>query len=171
MLRHDPDIMMVGEVRDRETADVTIQTALTGHLVFSTLHTNDAASAAVRLIDMGIDPYLITSTVRAFMAQRLVRVICPNCKESYTTEKGTLYRGRGCKQCSNTGYMGRIAICEILTVDRKIEELALRRASASEIRDQAIERGMTTLAQDGWERVLQGVTTADEVLRVAYVNA
>ncbi len=170
MLRHDPDIMMVGEVRDRETADVTIQTALTGHLVFSTLHTNDAASAAVRLIDMGIDPYLVTSTVRAFIAQRLVRVICPACRERIPGSASASFRGRGCAQCSQTGYSGRVAIGEILPMERGVEELILKRASATEIRDRAVALGMTTLAQDGWEKVVQGVTTADEVLRVTFVQ-
>jgi type II secretory ATPase GspE/PulE/Tfp pilus assembly ATPase PilB-like protein len=166
MLRHDPNIMMVGEVRDAETAEITIQTALTGHLVFSTLHTNDAASAAVRLIDMGIDPYLITSTVRAFIAQRLVRTICGHCRESYTKDGQRFYRGQGCAQCNHTGFMGRIAIYEFLLVSREIQELILRKASATEIRDRAAALGMTTLANDGWEKVAQGITTAEEVLRV-----
>jgi type II secretory ATPase GspE/PulE/Tfp pilus assembly ATPase PilB-like protein len=165
MLRHDPNVMMVGEVRDRETAEITIQTALTGHLVFSTLHTNDAASGAVRLVDMGIDPYLITSTVRAFLAQRLVRVICAACKESCAGERGTLYRGKGCRECNYTGYRGRIGIFEFLIMNREIERLILNRASAGEIRDKATSLGMATLAEDGWEKAAQGATTAEEVLR------
>ena len=166
MLRHDPDVMMVGEVRYGETAEITIQTALTGHLVFSTLHTNDAASAAVRLIDMGVDPYLITSTVRAFIAQRLVRVICPHCRASYEKDGQRLFRGQGCGQCSQTGYLGRVAIYEFMLMERPIQELILRKASATEIRDRAVAGGMVTLARDGFDKVAQGITTADEVLRV-----
>ena len=170
MLRHDPDIMMVGEVRDRETADITIQTALTGHLVFSTLHTNDAASAAVRLIDMGVDPYLITSTVRAFIAQRLVRVICRECRESIEGEKGMEYRGKGCRRCNNTGYLGRIGIFEFIMIGKEIERLILARASAGDVREKALELGMTTLIQDGWEKVARGITTSEEVRRVTYTR-
>lgn len=167
MLRHDPDVMMVGEVRDKETAEITIQTALTGHLVFSTLHTNDAAGAAVRLIDMGIDPYLIASTVRAFIAQRLVRLICAECRDYYTADNGQRFaRGRGCPRCNRTGFYGRIAIYEFLLMTRTIQDLILQRASAMNIRDQAITEGMITLAKDGWEKVAQGLTTAEEVLRV-----
>jgi general secretion pathway protein E/type IV pilus assembly protein PilB len=168
MLRHDPDIMMVGEVRDRETAEITIQTALTGHLVFSTLHTNDAAAAAVRLIDMGIDPYLVASTVRAFIAQRLVRVLCPACKEPAPADvQGRIfYRARGCSHCSQTGFFGRVAIYEFMMVSRSIQELILHKASAPQVRDQAIAQGMVTLADDGWEKVAAGITTAEEVLRV-----
>ncbi len=168
MLRHDPDIMMVGEVRDRETAEITIQTALTGHLVFSTLHTNDAASAAVRLIDMGIDPYLVASTVRAFIAQRLVRVLCPACKEPAPPDaQGRIFhRARGCSRCNGTGYFGRVAIYEFLMVNRAIQDAILRKASAGQVRDQAVAQGMTTLLDDGWEKVAAGVTTAEEVLRV-----
>lgn len=166
MLRHDPDVMMVGEVRDAETAEVTIQTALTGHLVFSTLHTNDAASAAVRLIDMGVDPYLITSTVRAFVAQRLVRMICAHCRTPYLENGRQYFRGRGCEKCSRTGFHGRIAIYEFLAMGRDIQELILRKASAAEIRDRAVVAGMVSLANDGFEKVAQGITTAEEVLRV-----
>ncbi|MGQ9660803.1 MAG: GspE/PulE family protein [Kiritimatiellia bacterium] len=166
MLRHDPDVMMVGEVRDRETAEIAIQTAMTGHLVLSTLHTNEAASGAVRLLDMGIDPYLITSTVLAFVAQRLVRVICPACKEAYEVEGRHLHRGKGCKACGNRGYQGRVAICEILPLVSEIQDCILRKASARAIREQADALGMKTLAQDGWEKVEQGITTFEEVLRV-----
>lgn len=167
MLRHDPDVMMVGEVRDRDTAQVAIQTAMTGHLVLSTLHTNDAAGAAVRLIDMGIDPYLIASTVLAFIAQRLVRMICPRCREPYTDAQGaTLYRGRGCRECNRSGYLERVAIAEFLPMRTEIEELILSRSSAKAIRNQADALGMQTLVQDGWEKVRQGVTTAEEVVRV-----
>jgi general secretion pathway protein E len=166
MLRHDPDVMMVGEVRDRETAEITIQTALTGHLVLSTLHTNDAASGAVRLIDMGVDPYLIASSVRAFAAQRLVRVICPKCRESYQDDGKTLYRGKGCDDCSGTGYRGRIAICEILVCDDDIRRLILDRAPSTDIDKCARKAGMVSLTQDGWDKVEQGITTAEEVARV-----
>ena len=168
MLRHDPDIMMVGEVRDRETAEITIQTALTGHLVFSTLHTNDAASAAIRLLDMGIDPYLIASTVRAFMAQRLVRVVCEHCREWYELNGRRCSRGRGCPQCNGTGYRGRVAISEILQIFPEIQDLILRRASARDIRQKAVALGMKTLAADGWDKILEGVTTVEEVTRVTF---
>jgi len=166
MLRHDPDIMMVGEVRDRETAEIAIQTAMTGHLVLSTLHTNDAAGGAVRLIDMGIDPYLIASTVLAFIAQRLVRLICPDCKESYESDGRVLHRGRGCRKCHKRGYQGRIAICEFLPLESEIQQLILEKSSAKMIRDKADALGMPTLAGDGWDKVGRGITTADEVLRV-----
>ncbi|MFC1497280.1 GspE/PulE family protein [Verrucomicrobiota bacterium] len=166
MLRHDPDIMMVGEVRDRETAEIAIQTAMTGHLVLSTLHTNDAAGGAVRLIDMGIDPYLITSTVEVFIAQRLVRVICENCKEKYEAEGKVMYRGRGCRSCNNSGYHGRIAICEFLPLESEIQKLILDKASAKMIREVADSLGMTTLAKDGWDKVEKGITSAEEVIRV-----
>jgi type II secretory ATPase GspE/PulE/Tfp pilus assembly ATPase PilB-like protein len=168
LLRHDPDVMMVGEVRDRETAEITIQTALTGHLVFSTLHTNDAASAAIRLLDMGVDPYLIASTVRAFMAQRLVRVVCEHCREWYEAEGRRCSRGKGCRHCNGTGYRGRVAISEILQVAPDIQELILKRASARDIRRKAVALGMKTLAADGWEKIEQGATTVDEVTRVTF---
>ena len=168
LLRHDPDIMMVGEVRDRETAEITIQTALTGHLVFSTLHTNDAASAAIRLLDMGVDPYLIASTVRSFMAQRLVRVVCEHCREWYDFNGRRCSRGRGCPQCNGTGYRGRVAISEILQVLPGIQDLILRRASARDIRQKAVELGMKTLAADGWDKIVEGTTTVDEVTRVTF---
>ncbi len=179
MLRHDPDIMMVGEVRDFETAEVTIQTALTGHLVFSTIHTNDAASAATRLIDIGIEPYLVASSVNAFIAQRLVRLICEKCKqemkiknekikiEGVTIGKDvTAYRGRGCKSCNHTGYSGRTSIYEILVVDEEIKKLIVQKASSDVIKKKAIELGMHTLLQDGWNKVLAGVTTVEEIMRV-----
>lgn len=166
MLRHDPDVMMVGEVRDKETAEIAIQTSMTGHLVFSTLHTNDAASGAVRLIDMGIDPYLITSSVLAFVAQRLVRVICGECRESYEADGRTLFRGRGCRACNKSGFHGRIAICEFLPLVPAIQDLILQKSSATRIREAADKLGMRRLADDGWEKVLKGVTTAEEVLRV-----
>lgn len=166
MLRHDPDVMMVGEVRDRETAEIAVQTAMTGHLVLSTLHTNDAAGGAVRLIDMGIDPYLIASTVLAFTAQRLVRVICVDCRESYESEGQHLYRGRGCASCRNSGYHGRVAISEVMPLESELQSLILSRSSAKHIREKADSLGMRTLYQDGWDKVAQGITTAEEVLRV-----
>ncbi len=167
MLRHDPDVMMVGEVRDRETAEIAVQTAMTGHLVLSTLHTNDAAGGAARLIDMGIDPYLITSTVQAFMAQRLVRTICENCRELVEHADGRMrYRGHGCTQCNQCGYRGRIAICEFLPMDDSISALVLGRASAPQIRERANVLGWPTLREDGLAKVENGLTTEEELRRV-----
>jgi type II secretory ATPase GspE/PulE/Tfp pilus assembly ATPase PilB-like protein len=180
MLRHDPDVMMVGEVRDQETAETTIRVALTGHLVFSTLHTNDAASGIIRLMDMGIDPYLISSSVNAFIAQRLVRVICGNCKEKAELSKEFLgeldlcpddvgceiFKGTGCDSCGNTGYKGRTAIYEILTINDEIREFVLRRSSAEVIKKAAVNLGMRTLRRNGWEKIARGITTPSEVLRV-----
>jgi type II secretion system protein E len=177
VLRHDPDIMMVGEVRDFETADITVQTALTGHLVFSTLHTNDAASGAARLLDIGLEPFLVASSVEAFIAQRLVRKICPKCKEKAKlstpgsekkkrSETTTVYRGKGCKECGNTGYMGRTGIYEILRVTDDMRKLILEKASSDVIKEKAVKAGMRTLRQDGWEKVLAGITTPEEVIRV-----
>ncbi|HQP10588.1 MAG TPA: ATPase, T2SS/T4P/T4SS family, partial [Candidatus Omnitrophota bacterium] len=183
ILRHDPDVIMVGEVRDTETAQITIQTALTGHLVFSTIHTNTAASGATRLIDMGIDPFLITSSVEAFIAQRLVRVICPKCKVKITDEKVDLgetiagidpaqpfYRGKGCPACNSTGYKGRIGIYEILVMTEPVRKLILEKASADKIERKAREMGVKSLAQSGWEKVFAGVTTPEEVRRVTQVE-
>ena len=183
MLRHDPDVMMVGEVRDFETAEITIQTALTGHLVFSTLHTNDAASGATRLVDIGIEPYLISSSVNAFMAQRLVRTICQKCKEQVKVKSDkikiegvaagkdvTVYHGKGCKACNNTGYMGRTGIYEIMLVGDEINKLILQKAPSDAIKNKAMELGMHTLRQDGWDKVLKGITTPEEVMRVTQVE-
>lgn len=166
MLRHDPDVMMVGEVRDKETAEIAIQTAMTGHLVLSTLHTNDAAGGSVRLMDMGIEPYLISSTVLAFVAQRLVRVLCPACKESRQEGGGAVWVKRGCRECNGSGFRGRVAISEILPLTREIQNLIVRRASSRDIREAADRAGMRTLAQDGKDKVLAGITTEEEVLRV-----
>ena len=182
MLRHDPDIMMVGEVRDFETAEITIRVALTGHLVFSTLHTNDAAGGITRLLDMGIDPYLVASSVECFIAQRLVRLICPVCKRQIKPSKDVLkelgvgqisdiskvkfYEGEGCDECKHTGYKGRTAIYEVLVIDSEIRNLVMARESADRIKKKAIERGMRTLRQDGWEKIKLGATTPTEVLRV-----
>ncbi len=166
MLRHDPDVMMVGEVRDAETAEIAVQTAMTGHLVLSTLHTNDAAGAAVRLIDMGVEPYLITTTVLCFVAQRLVRTICEHCKESYEEDGNIYYHGAGCRKCSNSGYSGRIAISEIVPLVPSIRELIINRSSSSLIRAEADKLGYRTLQQDGEEKVRKGITTREELLRV-----
>ncbi len=181
ILRQDPDVVMVGEIRDEETARIAIQASLTGHLVFSTLHTNDAASAVTRLVDMGIEPYLITSTVLGFMAQRLVRVICKNCKKPYTPTdielealnisrneliNGTLMKGEGCNLCMGTGYKGRMGIYELLIMNNQIKTVVLQGSDATKINDIALETGMEPLRQYGKMKVIQGFTTQDEVLRV-----
>ncbi len=181
ILRQDPDIIMIGEIRDRETAEIAIQASLTGHLVLSTLHTNDSASAVTRLTDMGIEPYLISSTVVGVMAQRLVRVICPNCKQPYSPQDGMvswnelqkvakgfvkLHKGAGCEKCLETGYMGRTGIFELLLVDDQIRDLIVRRQGSHIIEQAAVEKGMTTLRQDGLRRALAGATTLEEVYRV-----
>ncbi|MDP2939567.1 MAG: ATPase, T2SS/T4P/T4SS family [Candidatus Omnitrophota bacterium] len=186
MLRHDPDIMMVGEVRDFETAEITIRVALTGHLVFSTLHTNDAATAITRLLDMGIEPYLVSSSVECFIAQRLVRLICPECKfqvpvkeqlfkEEILKEfdladvdlsKLEIFEGKGCEACKFTGYKGRTGIYEFLVVNDAIREMVLQRLPANQIKKKAVSLGMRTLRQDGWQEVTKGITTVSEVIRV-----
>lgn len=180
MLRHDPDIMMIGEVRDFETAEITIRVALTGHLVFSTLHTNDAAGGITRLLDMGIEPYLVASSVESFIAQRLVRLICPKCKIEKKPDKEILnefgiedsadnaliYEGKGCESCKFSGYRGRTAIYEVLLMNEEIRELVLRRASSDQIRKKGLELGMRTLRMDGWEKIKKGLTTITEVIRV-----
>ncbi len=190
VLRHAPDIMMVGEVRDFETAELAIRTALTGPLIFSTLHTNEVADGATRLLDIGIEPFLLASSARAFIAQRLVRLICPQCKErdDAVSEKvkaqitGELsqfglkesdirfYRGRGCKLCNFTGFKGRTGIYEILVVDKTIKELILKRASTDNIREEAVKQGMKTLRLSGWKKVIEGLTTPDEVMRVTQIE-
>jgi len=181
IVRQDPDVILIGEIRDRETAEIAIQSSLTGHLVFSTLHTNDAASAVTRLIDMGIEPFLVTSSVVAIIAQRLVRVLCPHCKEEYVPDKESLanlglnksvlkdhtfYRKKGCNLCMQTGYRGRTAIFEIMTVDDEIKRLILKTSDANQINELAIKHGMITLQQDGIQKVMRGITTTEEVLRV-----
>ncbi len=181
ILRQDPNVVMVGEIRDLETAEIAIRAALTGHLVFSTLHTNDAPSAFTRLIDMGIEPFLVASSVEAVMAQRLVRTICASCKTPQQIEKDYLrrigfpapridttvfYKGRGCDDCRQLGYQGRTGIYELLVLTEEIRPLVLNRTSASNIAQKAIELGMLTLRMDGWEKIEQGVTTIEEVLRV-----
>ncbi len=183
ILRHDPDIMMVGEVRDLETADIAIRASLTGHLMLSTLHTNDAASGITRLIDIGVEPYLIASSVLGFLAQRLVRVICPKCKQedqavepalkqeiahSLGIDAGTvkIYRGAGCHECYETGYLGRAAVHELLLVNDEIRSLIMGRNHADQIKQRACALGMQTLRQDGWRKVLEGVTTPEEVVQL-----
>jgi type II secretory ATPase GspE/PulE/Tfp pilus assembly ATPase PilB-like protein len=181
MLRHDPDVMMVGEVRDLETAEIAIRVALTGHLVFSTLHTNDAAGAVTRLEDIGLEPYLVSSSVLCIIAQRLVRVICPDCRKErpLTPEMAAefgippaeakghcLFEGKGCPACNGSGYRGRTVIYEILPVTDELRELVMKRAPAVHLRDKAIEQGMKPLRRCGWEKVLAGITTPEEVLRV-----
>ncbi len=183
MLRHDPDVMMVGEVRDFETADIAIRVALTGHLILSTLHTNDAASGITRLLDIGVEPYLISSSVVAFMAQRLIRVICPHCKVEdahvpaelrnqireelslSASQNFKIYMGKGCDECYRTGYLGRVGIHEIILLNEEIRQMIFSRANADQIRTRAKELGMTTLRQDGWKKVLKGVTTPKEVIK------
>lgn len=184
ILRQDPDVIMIGEIRDTETAQIAVQAALTGHLVLSTLHTNDAASALTRLIDMGIEPFLISSSVIGVIAQRLVRVICEKCKEEYVPSEGILYglkikdrlnndskiklyRGKGCSFCKNTGYYGRTSIYELIVLDEEIKSLIVTKASSNVINELALKNGMKTLKDSGMEKVLQGITTIEEVLRVA----
>jgi len=184
ILRQDPDIIMVGEIRDAETAQIAVQAALTGHLVFSTLHTNDAASALTRLIDMDVETFLISSSVIAVIAQRLVRVICEKCKEEYIPEENILrglnikdklnndgkiklYRGKGCPFCKNTGYYGRTSIYELIVLNEEIRSLIISKASSNIIKDAAIKKGMKTLKDCGLEKAIQGITTIEEVIRVA----
>jgi len=179
MLRQAPNIILVGEIRDKETAEIAIQAALTGHLVFSTLHTNDAPSAITRLVDMGMAPFLVASSVQAIMAQRLVRVICTECREPYQPdmklvmaaglgtqqlEGRTVYHGRGCRTCNNTGYYGRIGIFELMEMTRQLREMAFRVEPTNVIRDQARRSGMVTLQEDGVRKVLAGITTVEEVM-------
>ncbi len=181
ILRQDPDVIMVGEIRDLETAEIAIQASLTGHLVFSTLHTNDAAGAITRLIDMGVEPFLVSSSVTAIMAQRLIRVNCPECKEEYRPSEESLreiglkpkdlvgnkaYRGKGCENCLETGYQGRSGIFELLVVDDSIKQLILERITSNIIKKKAVEKGMLTLRADGAKKVVEGVTTIEEVLRI-----
>ncbi len=172
MLRQDPDIMMVGEIRDRETAEMVIHSALTGHLVLSTLHTNDAPSAITRLVDMGIEPYLVSSSLLFVVAQRLVRKICPHCRfaTGEEIEGYPVYRGRGCDACRGSGYMGRTAIFEYFVVDEDIRRLIVKNQDAAYLRDYLVRRGMKTLRESGLQKVKQGITTMEEVLRVTHVR-
>ncbi|MDP6491523.1 MAG: GspE/PulE family protein [Kiritimatiellia bacterium] len=182
VLRHDPDVVLIGEIRDEETARIATSAAMTGHLVFSTLHTNDSASAATRLIEMGVPPYLVASSVEGIIAQQLVRRVCPSCREAVTVERplieqmvrsigekvreSTMYRGTGCPDCRFTGYHGRIGLFEMIVMDDKIRALIVERAPSGRILECAIETGLLTLRQCGWHRVLAGETSIDEVLRV-----
>jgi len=181
IVRQDPDVILVGEIRDLETAEIAIQSALTGHLVFSTLHTNDSASAVTRLIDMGIEPFLITSSVVVILAQRLVRTVCKTCKTTYLPDEESLknigltpemvgeqgiYRGEGCGTCLKTGYKGRTGIFEMMILDDPLKNLILKTSDANAIKRLAVEQGMLTLRQDGARKVLEGITTIEEVVRV-----
>jgi type II secretory ATPase GspE/PulE/Tfp pilus assembly ATPase PilB-like protein len=182
ILRQDPDIILVGEIRDGETVEVAIRSALTGHLVFSTLHTNDAMGAIPRLLNMGVEPYLLASGLVSVMAQRLVRVICPHCRERVEPDEALLktagldprpegawfYRGRGCSQCRHTGYKGRIAICEIVSITPTLSRLIMEQADSKRLERQAQEEGMERMMEDGLRKVFQGTTTLEEVIRVAH---
>jgi type II secretion system protein E len=182
IVRQDPDVIMVGEIRDLETADIGIHAALTGHLVFSTLHTNDAPGALTRLLDMGVEPYLVASVLEGVLAQRLVRLVCPGCRVPYDPEPGelralgvaevpagaTLVRGKGCADCRGTGYRGRTGIYEILRMTEEFRSLTLRKVPGHEIRQRAMALGMASLRQDGWAKCCQGLTTVEEVLRVTH---
>ena len=181
ILRHDPDIIMVGEIRDRDTADIAIRAALTGHLVFSTLHTNDAAGAVTRLIDMGVEPFLLASSLEGILAQRLVRKICPRCRVPYHPDEHLLknlngatklgssdrfYHGTGCEECSQTGFMGRVGMFELLRITSKLRELITTRPAAEQITREA-PADHISMVHDGIAKVVNGVTTPEEVFRVA----
>ncbi|MCB1043086.1 MAG: type II secretion system ATPase GspE [Acidobacteria bacterium] len=181
MMRQDPDIIMVGEIRDAETADVAIQASLTGHMVFSTIHTNDAAGAVNRLLDMGIEDYLLVSTLLGVLGQRLVRMVCPQCKEGYQPDFGfhkhiyklvddptsvKFYRGTGCKNCSETGYTGRMGIYELFKLDDEVRHLIMQKPDIGQLRALARKKGMRFLREDGWSKVLKGVTSVEELFRV-----
>ena len=184
ILRSDPDIIMVGEIRDKETAKIAVESALTGHLVFSTLHTNDSAGAITRLEEMGVEPFLTASSLAGVVAQRLVRVLCPTCKTPYSVSRGeilkmlpgfpiengieelTLYKPKGCLSCNHTGYKGRLGVYEYLYVSEQIRQLILHRASVHEIRSLAVEQGMASLRRDGMDKVKKGITSVEEILRV-----
>jgi len=189
-VRQDPDIIMVGEIRDKDTASIAVNSAMTGHLVLSTLHTNDAPTTLPRLIDMGVEPFLVASTINIAIAQRLVRKICTNCRTETKLEKETIeiiqkqlspdlvkrfkldkvgtkiFYGKGCSKCQNTGYTGRIGIFEILEMNDEIKHMIMEKANAEEIRIKAMEKGMVTMIEDGLEKVIAGLTTIDELLRV-----
>ena len=182
ILRQDPDVIMVGEIRDKETAEIAIRAALTGHLVFSTLHTNDAPGAIPRLVDMGIEPFLVASSVEAIVAQRLVRRLCPKCRRPWPVDlkflesisfpierlsEGTIYEAVGCEDCRRTGFRGRTGIYEVLVVHDEMRSLVVQRATAGDIKAHALRHGMRTLRMDGWTKALHGVSTLEEVLRVS----
>jgi len=179
-LRQDPDVILVGEIRDLETAQIAVQASLTGHLVFTTLHTNDAPSSIVRLLDLGLESFLLTATLEAIVAQRLVRSVCPNCKEQYTPKEEqlmeldlrlddvagrTFFHGRGCDNCHSSGYKGRSALFEIMTINDTMRDLIMNSASTSVMRDEARRRGMRTLRESGLLTIYEGLTTIDEVVR------
>ena len=181
IVRQDPDVILVGEIRDRETAEIAVQSALTGHLVFSTLHTNDSASAITRLVDMGVEPFLISSSILAVVAQRLVRVLCTDCRRAYIPnplylksigispdqfKEHKVYKAAGCENCFNTGYRGRAGIFEIMVLTERLKSLILKTFDSNRIKNEAVQQKMRTLRQDGMQKVLQGVTTIEEVLRV-----
>jgi type II secretory ATPase GspE/PulE/Tfp pilus assembly ATPase PilB-like protein len=185
MFRQDPDVLMVGEIRDLETAEIATRAALTGQLVFSTVHTNDAPSAIIRLVDIGVKPYMVAATVRTILAQRLVRCICTTCKEVYEPSEEEkrviksvlpdadvreLYRGAGCENCNNTGYQGRVGIFELLVANEEIREMILRNVSSVQLRQKAREFGMQTLREDGASKVVNGVTTLAELMRVSQAD-
>ena len=181
MMRQDPDIIMVGEIRDAETAEVSIQASLTGHMVFSTIHTNDAPGAINRLLDMGIEDYLLVSTLLGVLGQRLVRRICKHCKESYEPDTGfhkhiykmvddptsvLFYRGKGCKECNMTGYTGRQGIYELFRLDDEIRQLVMQKPDITALRNLARKKGLRLLREDGWAKVLDGSTSVEELFRV-----
>jgi type II secretory ATPase GspE/PulE/Tfp pilus assembly ATPase PilB-like protein len=179
LLRQDPDVVMLGEIRDAETAKIAVQASLTGHLVLSTLHTNDAPSSITRLINIGLEPYLIASAVNAILAQRLVRKICPHCREQYKPtpemaeflslqgfDSSQLFQGKGCDRCRKTGYTGRLGIYELLVMDDGLRDLVTRNPNVTELRKLCRERGLVTLRMDGFQKVIKGMTTIDEILRV-----
>jgi type IV pilus assembly protein PilB len=179
ILRQDPDIILVGEIRDGETAEIAMRAAITGHLVFSTIHTNDAVSSINRLIDMGLEPYMVNSALVGVVSQRLVRRICTNCRESYDPDEyeiemlrlepgQKIYRGKGCPDCSDKGYKGRIAIHEIVIMTKKMKSLIEKRASEEEMRQLTVTEGTQMLQDSARDLVLEGITTADELNRVAY---
>ena len=186
ILRQDPDIIMVGEIRDAETAEIAVQSALTGHMVFSTLHTNDSAGALTRLSEMGVEPFLAASSIVGVLAQRLVRTICPNCREAFTPDPGvfeemglspdlasqaSFYRGRGCESCMDIGYRGRTGVYELLTVDDTVRELVLKKADSAAIKQAAVKKGMIPLREAGLAKAMQGITTLEEVMRVTQEEA
>jgi general secretion pathway protein E/type IV pilus assembly protein PilB len=181
-LRHDPDVVLVGEIRDRETAEVAINASLTGHLVFSTLHTNDAVTATTRLLDMGVEPFLVSSSLEAVLAQRLVRTVCNRCKEEYVPDGAArlppdfghqpgqvLYRGKGCRECRGTGFSGRRALFELLVMDDDLREMVLNRVSAARLQAVGRERGLVLMREVGWDLCRRGLTTPQEVLRVTKI--
>jgi type II secretory ATPase GspE/PulE/Tfp pilus assembly ATPase PilB-like protein len=181
ILRQSPDVIMVGEMRDLETAEIGIRAALTGHLVFSTLHTNDAPSACVRLIDMGLKPFLVASSIQAVIAQRLLRKVCPHCKTEYRAKPEEIqaagydpdeyadtpfYKGVGCDRCNHSGYRGRTAIHEIFVNNPELRQMVMRVESAAKLKKVGIKHGMRTLRMDGWEKVLLGQTSVQEIMRI-----